>query len=106
MSVTLNSISVLLAPFHNSQVGVISDESHFKLGLSVITKLRNDSEKDFPNVVVSFKEFSLQKETINEIMQKVMTVEKDSRLWKIKINLEAMCARRHGEFTLPVKGNR
>jgi hypothetical protein len=52
-SVTLKSISVV--PFHNPQVGVISDGSHFKLGLSVNTKLRNDSENDFPNVVISFK---------------------------------------------------
>ena len=30
-SVTLKNISV--TPFHNSQVAVISDESHFKVGL-------------------------------------------------------------------------
>ena len=49
-SVTLKSISLI--PFHNSQAGVISDGSHFKVVLRVSTKLRNDSEKDFPNVVI------------------------------------------------------
>ena len=56
----LKSISVI--PFQNSQVGVISDESHFEVVLSVSTKLRNDSEKDFPNVVILFKAFALRKE--------------------------------------------
>ena len=49
-SVTLKSISLI--PFHNSQAGVISDGSHFKVVLRVSTKLKNDSEKDFPNVVI------------------------------------------------------
>jgi hypothetical protein len=58
-SVTLKSVSV--TPFQNSQVGVISDESHFMVGLSVSTKLRNDSEKDFPNVVILFNALALRK---------------------------------------------
>ena len=58
-SVTLNSIS--LAPFHKFQARVMSDESHFTLVSSVNTKLRNDSENDFPNVLISFKVFTLRK---------------------------------------------
>jgi hypothetical protein len=58
-SATLNNISV--PPFHIFQIGVISDESHFTLGLSDSTKLRNDSAKDFPNVVISFKLFVLRR---------------------------------------------
>ena len=53
-SVTLNSIS--LTPFHISQSpGVTSDdgsESHFAVAFNVNTKLRNDSENDFENVVI------------------------------------------------------
>ena len=50
-SVTLKSISVLPS-FHKSQVGVTSEGSHFMVALSVSTKLRNDSEKDFTNGVI------------------------------------------------------
>ena len=51
-SVTLNSIS--LTPFHFSQFpGVTSEDgSHFAVAFNVNTKLRNDSEKDFENVVI------------------------------------------------------
>ena len=53
-SVTLKSIS--LTPFHISQFsGVTSEDgsvSHFDVGFNVNTKLRNDSENDFENVVI------------------------------------------------------
>ena len=77
-SVTLKSISVI--PFHNSHVGVISDESHFKVVLSVSTKLRNDSEKDSPNVVILFKAFALHKKKrmVNETMEQQRKSTNDS----------------------------
>ena len=56
-SVVLNNISV--APFHKSQGGVISDESHFEVVLRLITKLRNECEKEFVNIVISFKFLTL-----------------------------------------------
>ena len=58
-SVTLNSISTVLFGFHNSQLGVMSDGSHFNVVLRVITKLRNDSENDVANIVALFKLLAL-----------------------------------------------
>ena len=72
--------SISLTPFHNSQTGVISEGSHFKVVFSVIAKLRNDSEKDFTNVVILI--FALYKKKIVENL--VTTVKKYERLWKIE----------------------
>ena len=55
-------------------MGVISDESHFIVGMSVCTKLRNDSEKDFPNVVILI--FALRKRMVNETMENPVTTVK------------------------------
>ena len=61
----LNSISI--APSHSSQVGAISNESRFKVVLSVRSKLRNE---DSPNVVISF-ESAGGGERINETMERI-----------------------------------
>ena len=66
-------------PYHNSQAGVISDGSHFKVVLMANTKLRNDPEKDFLNGSIHF------------LCGKKMMVNKTMEQWQVRTTLENVC---------------
>lgn len=97
-SVTLNSISVL--PSHNPQGGVIFDRSHFTLGLRNIAKLRNDSAKAFPNVVITSWCPLYKLKKVNKTMGEGAIAKFYERHRKIERNIFGMWGRGHAKFTL------